>query len=191
MKLSDWAKKQGIHYNTAYRWFCEGNLPVKAYKTKTNTIMVEEDNFNINKEKVAIYCRVSSYDKKNDLLRQVERCEEFCRAKGYSISKVYKEVASGMNDNRKKFWKMIDDNNTIVVVENKDRLTRFGFNYIEKLGNKCGIKLEVINQDHEDETDLIKDMIAIVTSFCCRLYGARRGQNKAKRVKEVIHDKND
>lgn len=188
MKLSDWAKKQGIHYNTAYRWFYEGNLPVKSFKTKTNTIMVEEDNFNNIEQKVCIYCRVSSHDKKQDLIRQVERCEEYCRSKGYSISKIYKEIASGMNDNRKKFWKMIDDNNTIIVIENKDRLTRFGFNYIEKLGNKCGIKLEVLNQDHEDETDLIKDMISIVTSFCCRLYGARRGQNKAKRMKEVIHD---
>lgn len=191
MKLSDWAKKQGIHYNTAYRWFREGNLPVKAYKTKTNTIMVEEGSSELAEQRIVIYCRVSSHDKKDDLNRQVERCEEYCRAKGYSVSKVYKEIASGMNDNRKKFWKMMDDNATLVVIENKDRLTRFGFNYIERLSNKSGVKIEVIHQDHEDEADLIKDMIAIITSFCCRLYGARRGQNKSKRLKEVINDKND
>lgn len=190
MKLSDWARKQGIHYNTAYRWFKEGKLPVKSYQTQTNTIMVEENQTNLPK-KVAIYCRVSSYDKNDDLLRQARRCEEYCHNKGYSISKVYKEIASGMNDKRNKFWKMVDDENTLIVCENKDRLTRFGFNYIERLGRKCGISVEVINQDKENEPDLIKDMIAVMTSFCCRLYGARRGQNKSKKMKEVIHDQND
>ena len=153
--------------------------------------MVEEDIL-VNKEnKICIYCRVSSHDKKDDLNRQVERCEEYCRAKGYSVSKVYKEIASGMNDNRIQLWKMVDSNYDIVVVENKDRLTRFGFNYIQKLGFKCGLKVEVIHQDNEEETDLIKDMIAVLTSFCCRLYGSRRGQSKSKRLKEVIRDTND
>lgn len=191
MKLADWARKQGIHYNTAYRWYKEGKLPVQAIKTATNTILVQENTLEPENQKIAIYCRVSSHDKKGDLTRQVERCEEYCRSKGYSVCKVYKEIASGMNDNRPKFWKMFEDNNTVIIVENKDRLTRFGFNYIKRLGSKCGITIEVINQDKEDESDLIKDMIAIVTSFCCRLYGARRGQNKSKRIKDIIHDKND
>lgn len=192
MKLSQWAKKQGIHYNTAYRWFRNGVMPVKAYKTKTNTIIVEENALNEKNNNVFIYCRVSSYEKKNDLERQIQRCEEFCRARGYSVLKVYKEIASGMNDNRKVFWKMIDDERAnIIVVENKDRLTRFGFNYIEKLLNKSGRDIIIINKEHEDETDLIKDMIAIITSFCCRLYGARRGTNKSNKVKQIINDTND
>jgi predicted site-specific integrase-resolvase len=70
-------------------------------------------------------------------------------------------------------------------------LTRFGFKYIECLSNKNGIKIEVIHQDKENENDIIKDMISIVTSFCCRLYGARRGQNKSRKIKEVINDTND
>jgi putative resolvase len=50
---------------------------------------------------VVIYCRVSNHSRKKEIEYQIERCEEYCRAKGYSITKVYKEIASGMNDNRK------------------------------------------------------------------------------------------
>jgi predicted site-specific integrase-resolvase len=106
MKLSDWAKKQGIHYNTAYNWFNSGKMPCESYKTKSGTIMVIEKDI-IDKNNIAIYCRVSSHDKKDDLKRQIQRCETFCLAKGYSITSIYKEIASGMNDNRKELLKMI------------------------------------------------------------------------------------
>jgi putative resolvase len=83
---------------------------------------------------------------------------------------------------------MIDSNPSVIVIENKDRLTRFGFTYLNNLLKDRGCIIDVIHQDHEDETDLIKDMVAIITSFCCRLYGARRGQNKALKVKEILND---
>jgi putative resolvase len=185
MKLSDWAREQGLHYMTAYGWFKSGKMPVPCYQTASKTIMVESSKI-INNLNVVIYARVSSHDKKEDLLRQVTRCEAFCLAKGYSINGVYKEIASGMNDNRKQFWKMIDTNPTTIVVEHKDRLTRFGFEYINRLLLKQNCHIEVINRDAIEETDLIKDMISIITSFCCRLYGARRGQHKAKDIKEII-----
>lgn len=192
MKLSKWAKKVGLTYDTAYNLFRSGKLPVKSIQLDSGTILIEENSESSEKEeRIVIYCRVSNHSRKNEMEYQVQRCEEYCRAKGYSISKVYKEIASGMNDNRKQMWKMIESEPTKIIVENNDRLTRFGFNYLDKLLSYRECKIEVIHQDHEDETDLIKDMIAIVTSFCCRLYGARRGQNKSKRVKEVIYDQND
>lgn len=187
MKLSLWAKKEGIHYNTAYRWYREGTMPVRAWKSESNSIFVEDSKILFKTQpKVAVYCRVSSHNKKDDLTRQVQRCLDFCSAKGYNVEKVYKEIASGMNDNRKEFWKMLDASPTIIVVENKDRLTRFGFNYIKNLTAKLGCAIDVINPAVEDEQDLIKDMISIVTSFCCRLYGARRGQNKVKEFRKTL-----
>ena len=191
MKLSKWAKLQGIHYNTAYRWFHEGTMPVPSYQTETGTIIVEDEKIvnNVN-DKVVIYARVSSHNKKDDLKRQVERCTEFCNAKGFEIEKTYKEIASGMNDNRPQFWKMIHSNPTTIVVEHKDRLTRFGFNYLEQLLKKLNCKLVVMNRDVEDENDLIKDMMSIITSYCCRLYGIRRGQNKATNAKKAIMEEN-
>ena len=94
-----------------------------------------------------------------------------------------------MNDNRTMLWKMLDNKPTKIVIENKDRLTRFGFNYLDNLLKEQNCTIEIINKDNQDEQDLIKDMIAIVTSFCCRLYGIRRTQNKLKKIKEVLNEK--
>lgn len=189
MKLSVWAKSQGISYKTAHNWFKNNKLPVKSYQTDSGTIIIEPNISETNKDNnlVAIYSRVSSNDKKDDLNRQVDRCKEFCFNKGLEVDKVYKEIASGMNDNRKELNKLLDIKYKYIVVEHKDRLTRFGFNYLETLLNRLGTEIIVINRDKEDETDLIKDFISIITSYCCRLYGMRRCKNKKEKILEVIN----
>lgn len=191
MKLSTWAKKQGICYDTAWRWFHAGTMPCKATQLPTGTIIVtEEDKTILEKGNVVIYCRVSSTNKKDDLERQIQRCSEFACAQGLPVDKMYKEIASGMNDNRRELHRMLDSNPTTIIVEHKDRLTRFGFNYLEKLLLKLNCKIIVINRDAECETDLMKDLVSIITSFCCRLYGLRRGRNKAQVIRNLFNDKN-
>lgn len=197
MKLSKWAKEHGIHYMTAYRWFHNGTLPVKAIQTETGTILVTENTINpqvslMNENKLCyIYCRVSSHDKKADLNRQVERCNEFCLKNGWQVVSITKEIASGMNDNRPKLNKLLEQNPKRIVVEHKDRLTRFGFNYFNLMLPKLGCELVVINQEQEEEHDLMKDLISVVISFCCRLYGLRKGYTKAQKIKKEIHSSCD
>ena len=186
MKLSDWAKKNGIVYGTALNWFHNGTLPCPAQQLPTGTILVDVQSKNDNMLKTITYSRVSSSNKKNDLQTQIELCNQFCISNGWEIDKSIKEIASGMNDNRPKLNQILDLKNIRLVILYKDRLTRFGFNYLEKLIKSNGGKLVVINRDAIDENDLMKDFIAIVTSFCCRLYGARRGQSKALKLKEEI-----
>jgi len=190
MKLSDWAKLQGISYLTAYKWFKSGKIPnAKQYDTGTILISLEKENISDNNSCV-IYCRVSNQSRKKELEYQVQRCEDFARSKGLSVNKIYKEVASGMNDKRRELLKMIDSNPKIIIVENKDRLTRFGFNFLEKLLSKLDCKIIVINYDKEDEVDLIKDLVSIITSFCCRLYGLRRSKNKINKIKKILNEQN-
>jgi len=189
MKLSVWAKKNGLSYVTAYSLFKNGNLPGNVQQLKTGTILIDEVEITNTEIKTYIYCRVSSNDKKEDLNRQAERCESFCSAKGFAVEKTIKEVASGLNDNRSKLLSLFDKSPKRIVVEHKDRLTRFGFNYFEKLLPLLGYELIVINRDAEEEKDLIKDMIAIITSFCCRLYGLRRGKVKSKEIKDIVDSK--
>lgn len=93
-----------------------------------------------------------------------------------------------MNDSRVQLWKMIGYKPTKIIIENKDRLTRFGFEYLKRLLSKQGTEIICMNNDSSEEDDLMKDMIAIATSFCCRLYGMRRGKNKSIKIKEVIDD---
>lgn len=88
---------------------------------------------------VAIYTRVSSSENKDNLDRQARRLEEYFIAGGYRISKVVKEAESGVNDNRRKLEKLIGDRSyNCLVVEHKDRLTRFGFNYCEDAVRRAG-----------------------------------------------------
>ena len=91
-----------------------------------------------------------------------------------------------MNDNRPQFWKMLESKPTNIFIENKDRLTRFGYNYIEKLGSKIGINIICMNPTLNDQDDIMRDLVSIVTSFCCRLYGLRRGNSKAKEIKNSL-----
>lgn len=188
MKLSEWARKNGLTYKTAHRLFQNGKLPVKSQQLSTGTILVEESSIQTSL-KTYIYCRVSSYAKKDDLKRQADRCVAFCEASGWQVEKIIQEIASGMNDNRRKLFQLFSSDPKRIVVEHKDRLTRFGFGYFEKLLPLLKYEIVVINRDTEDEQDLMKDLVAIITSFCCRLYGLRRGQNKVKRVKEIISNK--
>jgi predicted site-specific integrase-resolvase len=189
MKLSTWAKKQGVHYNTAYKWFKDGKFPCKAYQTESSTIIVEDEiaSAKQSQDNIVVYCRVSNQSRKEELNYQVDRCLTYCNAKGLSVNKVYKEVASGMNDNRKEFWKMLDSNPTRIVIENKDRLTRFGFNYLDKLLLRNGCVIDVMNPNSNDEQDLIKDLVSVITSFCCRLYGLRRTKKKVQQIKDLVH----
>jgi predicted site-specific integrase-resolvase len=79
---------------------------------------------------------------------------------------------------------------TLIVVERKDRLTRFGFNYIEQLLAMQGRQIEVVNRSAEShggslaengKEDLVQDLVSIVTSFCARLYATAHSARKAKR----------
>ena len=184
MKLSDWARQQGISYITAWRWYKAGKLPVSANKTPSGTILVDPAGTPV--PEAWVYCRVSSYAKKDDLDRQADRCLAFCASRGWEVKQVVKEIASGMNDHRRKLSKLLNSRPSRIVVEHKDRLTRFGFNYFEQLLPMLGCEVVVMNRDSEEKEDLMKDLISIITSFCCRLYGLRRGRQEAKSIKNTI-----
>lgn len=187
IKLSEYAKRMGVGYRTAQQWFYKGQIE-GAYKDDNGRIYVKSVSFEDKKENaVVIYTRVSSHEQKNDLERQMERLKLYCASKGYKIHKEVKEVASGMNDNRRQLNAVLNDNKvTKIVVEHKDRLTRFGFNHMKLLLNRLNIQIEVINETENKKEELINDFVSIITSFCAKLYGKRNGKQKAKELKQII-----
>lgn len=136
---------------------------------------------------VAIYARVSSSENKSNLESQRDRLITFANAKGYKVNKVITEVGSGLNDKRPKLEKLLTDISVdIIVVEHKDRLARFGLNYIEKLLALQDRKIEIVNNVETEKEDLMQDFVSIITSFCARLYGQRRTKrNTEKLIKEL------
>lgn len=187
IKLSQWAKLNDMTYRTANRYFHRGMIPHETKELPSGALLVcvEEPNAFTDRDCV-IYTRVSTPNKKEDLKRQVERCTDYAIRNGFNVIKTYKEVASGMNDNRRELNHILQDLESgtfTLIVENKDRLTRFGFNYLEKYFRSMKSKILVINKSADDQTDLVKDLVSVITSFCCRLYGLRRGANKARQIK--------
>jgi putative resolvase len=186
MKLSQYAKQQGISYRTALRWFRAGTI--KGYQAPTGTIIVTEgEKPSVHLEKVTIYARVSTASQKVNLERQAERLLQYCEARGYQVAQVVKEIASGVNDSRPKLLGLLQDASiTLIVVEHRDRLTRFGFHYLETLLEAQGRKIEVVNVAENDKEDLVADLVAIVYSFMARLYGQRRAKRKTERIVQEL-----
>ena len=186
MKLSKYAKQVGVSYSTALRWFKSGKI--KGYQVDTGTIIVTElDDSSSLPQKTVVYARVSSSENRDNLNSQADRLVAYCEAKGWQVSKVVKEVGSGINDNRKKLAKILGDPTiTVIVVEYKDRLTRFGFNYIETLLDTHNRRIEVVNLAENGTDDLLQDLVSIIYSFCARLYGQRRAKRKTERMTEEL-----
>ena len=184
IKLSNWAKSTGFSYRGAYVMFNRGQIP-GAYKLPSGSIMVPVDNEIAEAKpiKTAIYSRVSTPKQKADLDRQITYLSEFCIANGWSIDKIYKEVASGLNDNRPQLNKLLENKEIgRVVISEKDRLTRFGFNYLHKLFALNNCELVVINSATSDQNDLMQDFVSVITSMAARVYGLRRHKSHVEQL---------
>ncbi len=182
MKLSTYAKKIGVSYSTVLRMWKRGELD--AYQLPTGTIVVRED---IDApDGIVIYARVSLSSQKEDLERQVERLKMYALGNGYQVDQIVKEIASGLNDKRPKLSKVLKDKSVgIIIVEHKERLTRFGFNYIQDLLEVQNRSIEVLFPD-EIEDELVQDFTDVITSMCARIYGRSGNKNRASRVAECI-----
>lgn len=162
MKLPDYAKAIGISYTTAWRWWKANKLPHPARQTESGLIIVDylpqSPSNQAKKNRVAIYSRVSSSENKDNLNRQSERLSEYAIVNGYQIVKNVKEVGSGLNDHRKQLEALLrQDDYDILLVEHKDRLARFGTNYLEVLLLRLGVKLEIVNLVENGKNELMQD----------------------------------
>ena len=138
-------------------------------------------------QNVAIYARVSSTEHRANLNQQAERLIAYCTARGYQVGQVVKEIGSGVNDNRPKFLALLADPTiSRIVVEHKDRATRFGFRSIETLLQTTGREIEVVNTAENDMEDLLSDLTSIIYSFCARLYGPRRAKRQTEKIVQEL-----
>ena len=187
-KLSDYAKKFGCTYRTAWNRYKLGKI-TGAFQSEDGHVLIPIKEINSNKAyNVAIYSRVSNNAAKDNLDRQLERLTDYAIKNGYNISYSVKEIASGLNDSRRELCKLLNkDDWDILIVENRDRLTRFGFNYLNLLLEKLGKQILVVNQTEIDEKkDLINDLCSIIYSFSARIYGLRKATNKKKELMQML-----
>jgi putative resolvase len=180
VNLTEWARSQGVHPQTAYRWFREGSLPVPAVRVNQRTVLVNPDVAGgAVVVGVGLYARVSSHDQRDDLDRQVSRLSEWAAQSGSAVVRVEAEVGSGMNGARRKVRRLLADPRVAtVVVEHRDRLGRMNTELVEAALSAHGRRLVVLDGG-EVTDDLVRDMVEVLTSFCARLYGRRSARNRA------------
>lgn len=187
MNLKEWAKREGVHPVTAYRWFREGKLPVPARRVG-GLILVEQATEASPSEITVVYARVSSADQKSDLDRQVARVTAWATGQNLAVSRVVTEVGSAVNGRRKKFLAVLRDPSvSTIVVEHRDRFARFGVEYVEAALAAQGRRLLVVDPAEVDD-DLVRDVTEILTSLCVRLYGRRAAANRARRAVDAVTD---
>lgn len=188
MKLSVWAKNQGISYKTAWRWWKAGTMPVPVEQLASGTVIVHETKQISTIGNVALYARVSSADQKKDLDRQLGRLLEYAVAHKMPVVDSVKEIGSGLNGHRKGLMRLLANTNIqTILVEHRDRLMRFGFEYVESSLSAQGRKIVVI-ESQEVADDVVRDLHEVIVSMCARLYGKRSAKNKAKKALEAIHE---
>jgi putative resolvase len=187
MKLAAWARANGVHPQTAYRWFRQGTMPVPARRLPSGTILVQvpapgSDGDGVPDRRAVLYARVSAHDQRADLDRQVARLSAWAAGQGVGVAEVVSEVGSGLNGRRSKLRRLLaDPTATMIVVEHQDRLARFGVEHLEAALAAHGRQLLVVDPGEVDD-DLVRDMVEVLTSFCARLYGRRGARNRALRA---------
>lgn len=145
-------------------------------------------------DRIGLYSRVSTRRQAaaGDLERQTQRLQEHAKTKGYDTIEVYAEIASGLNENRRQLRQLMKAISAgkinVVIVEYKDRLARFGYAYRELFCESHGARIEAIEEQAADDEneELVKDLISVVTSVSARLYGRRGGRKAQQELEEQL-----
>jgi putative resolvase len=176
-------RRNGVSERAAYRWFHAGTLPVPARQTTSGTILVDvaaPAREGGEGDKVVLYARVSSHNQKAGLERQLGRLVAWASERDLVVARAVTEVGSGSSGARPKLRKLLSDPSvSTLVVERRDRLARFGVEYLEAALSAAGRTLLVIEQG-ELEDDLVRDTTEVLTSFRARLYGRRSAKRRAQ-----------
>lgn len=197
LNIREAAELLGIHTVTIRRWEDQGKITSlrtpgghrRYLPSELMRLRGEDPQQFDNENRVVVYCRVSSHGQKPDLERQVGRVLGWCVEKSYHVTETLSEVGSGMSDGRpklKKLFRLVEQRKcNKVVVEHKDRLCRFMFNFLNSYFESHGVKIEwvedVLGKSYEDE--LVSDMLALMSSFSAKIYGKRSAANRAARKK--------
>lgn len=201
-KPKDFAELLGVSVKTLQRWDREDIL--KANRTPTDRRYYTYDQYlqfkGIQTENdirdIVIYARVSTRNQRDDLQNQVGFLRQFCNAKGMIVNQCIEDFGSGLNYNRKKWNKLLDEvmENKIktIVISNKDRFIRFGYGWFEKFCEKFNTKIIIVNNETlSPDEELVQDIISILHVFSCRLYGLRKYKNQIREDEEIAKELQD
>ena len=184
LTISEAAKLKGVSISTLRRWELEGKIiPERTPNGHRRYDLAQLLGFKSELSYTIGYCRVSSYDQKDDLERQKQVVELYCAQHGWQFE-IIEDLGSGLNYGKrglKRLIRLITESKVErLVLTHKDRLLRFGSELIFSLCQQFGTEVIIINrtEDSSFEEDLAQDVLEIITVFSARLYGSRSHKNK-------------
>ena len=195
-KPHEFAEMIGVSVKTLQRWDNDGRLI--AYRTPTDRRYYTHKQYvdyisdgEANQGKTIIYTRVSTTNQKDDLENQVEFLRQYANAKGIIVDEVFEDIGSGLNYNRKRWNKLLEDcmlgEVKAIIVAHRDRFIRFGFEWFEKfLKANCVDIIVVNNEKFSPHDELVEDLISIIHVFSCRIYGLRKYKKQIKEDSDIV-----
>jgi predicted site-specific integrase-resolvase len=197
-KPQDFAEMIGVSVKILQRWDNDGKL--KAFRTPTDRRYYTHKQYvdymgdgNSKHGKTVIYTRVSTSNQKDDLNNQVEFLKQYANAKGIIVDEIFEDIGSGLNYNRKKWNKLIEDCMLglikTVIVAHKDIFIRFGYEWFERFLKSNGVEIIVVNNEKTSpEQELVNDLISIIHVFSCRIYGLRKYKKQIDGDEEIAKE---
>jgi predicted site-specific integrase-resolvase len=192
--LGRWAKRCGISYRTAWRWFRDNKLPedVVAEQMPTGTILIRDERISRNPEQAeeaVIYARINPRQDQSDMHEQVESCRSFCVARGWVITKIVREVAPAVGPQRIKLARLIEQRTPRLVIASPSVLSRFDFRFYDALWQNMDYELIVVDRSDEfaGRGGALEDLTDAINIICHRHYGPKRGGALVQILNRVIH----
>lgn len=188
-KIGQFAKLVRRTPATIRRWEAEGKIASKrlpsGHRYFDDSDLRAVMGVKAEHRNTVVYCRVSSKEQKQDLERQLESMQIWALSSGTIVDEWITEIGGGLNFKRPKFLAIVDricrGEIRQLIVAHKDRLVRFGFELIRHICDEHDCELIVVNQIRlSPEKEMVEDMLAIVHTFSCRLYGMRKYEKKLK-----------
>ncbi|MGI9863017.1 IS607 family transposase [Moorella naiadis] len=201
LTISKAAKKLGVHPNSLRNWEKRGlikpaRLPggQRRYSMDELNKLSQSGQLTDGRKAVVLYARVSAKKQADagNLERQMERLRQYAKENGFIVRAEFVDVASGLNQKRRGLTNVLklaeQGEYRRLIIEYPDRLARFGYGYIERHLKYCGVEIIAIAEKEPEDahTELVRDLLAIVTSFSARLYGARGGKKIRRELRELM-----
>ncbi len=203
MKAREVKKILGITQFTFYRYLKDGKVKLKSKLSKTKYDYDDDSVYALigqkkqkKDKKIISYARVSTQNQKKQLVEQNQRIYDSCISRGLKLDRQFSDIKSGMTSDRKDFQEtirmIIQGEVEFLVIENKDRLVRFGYEILEQIFKYFGTKILVLNDILENksyEQELTEDLISIIHYFTMKNYSHRRKLNKLRKELESTEKK--
>ena len=192
--LGRWARRCGISYRTAWRWFRDDKLPedVVAEQMPTGTILIRDGRIPRSpghEGEAVIYARINPRQEQSVIHEQIESCRSFCVARGWTITKIVREIAPGVGLQRVKLARLIQQRTPRLVVAAPSVLSRFDFRLYEALWQNMESELIVVDRSDEigSRGGALEDLTDAINMICHRHYGPKRGNALVELLSRVIH----